>query len=344
MFNNISGNFGSSLLSTAMISSLTRRRACPERALVLGKFYQYASFMYQILPIQPQDILTILEMAAGIFTEAMFDVPTHLKRDADWPLSVKLLELETGRLAGFYLFNQLEYKGLHGRGLQGVALGVAPEHREKGAGKLLIQYPYQLPFDYIWGQHLAWLNNREHWAKRRQILEEEEWGFVTAGSLKGDPQKLVWEFPFLHQPDGWSCGCTVIKMLLEWEHKALHTSIGQIAKVCGTDPITGTDDKKMKKGLHALGLKHQQNKTPGDAAAQLHYLNQLLDRGDVFALRGLVEDIKHWYLVFARNGDYYYVNDPWLGRRVLHAEALLASWAPRGWDGFRVFLKRPLNS
>ena len=254
--------------------------------------------MYRIRPILQKDVLPVLELAEQIFAPSGIDVQRYLGFEADWGLSVKLEHINTGNLLGFYLFNSEKYLGIHGRGLQGIALGIAPEHRGKGAGKLLIEYPYSQPYDYIWGRHLAYLNNRSHWTKRRLILEEGEWGFVSAGSLKGNPLKLVREFPIFHQPDGISCGCTVIKMLLEKEHKAATTTIGQIAQVCGTDALTGTTDKKMKKGLMAFGLKHQQNKTAGDAATHLQYLNQLLDQGDAFALRGLVDGVKHWYLVF----------------------------------------------
>lgn len=295
--------------------------------------------MYAILPITPADIPAVLRLAKPIFAGSGIDVKAYLEMETDWELSVKLVEKEKDLLVGFYLFNSEEFSGLHGRGIQGVALGVAADHRGKGAGKQLIQYSYSLPYDYIWGRHLAYLNNRDHWAKRREIMLEGALGFLSASSLRGDPLKIVWEFPFIFQPDGVTCGCAVIKMLLMYLQKAPGATVEDIAKVCGTDALTGTTDKKMKKGLMAFGLKHQQNKTAGDAERQIHYLNQLLDAGDVFALRGLVGGSKHWYLVFSRNREWYYINDPWLGRKILSREELLATWAPRSYDGFRIFLQ-----
>jgi GNAT superfamily N-acetyltransferase len=64
-------------------------------------------------------------------------------------------------------------------GIQGVALGVAPEFKNFGLGKMLINYPSGLGYDYIWGYQLKQLDNISDWLKRRKIYLDNEQMFIT---------------------------------------------------------------------------------------------------------------------------------------------------------------------
>ncbi len=295
--------------------------------------------MYSILPIDESEIEEILSLADEIFEHVQKDTSTYVYFLTHWEISVKLTKDSTGEIIGFYLFNEDPLRELHGKGLQGVAIGLKEEYRGRGLGKRLICYPYeQLDYDYIWGNHLKGLNNLPDWQKRRKLIEDQGNVYVTAGSLRGNPFKLIKKFPYVAQPDGFSCGCTVLRMVMNKLSVYPEVMIPDIAAVCGTDSITGTTDVKMKKGLEYYGLEHHQNRTGGGEKEQLAYLDSLLAKGNVFALRGLVDGMKHWYLVFDRNEDYYYVNDPWLGRLVYHKEELLTTWRPREFDGFEIVI------
>lgn len=65
-------------------------------------------------------------------------------------------------------FNEELYKNLENkRGVQGVALGVLQEHQGKGIGKMLMDVPSNLGYDYIWGTQTEHISNVSKWLSRR---------------------------------------------------------------------------------------------------------------------------------------------------------------------------------
>lgn len=64
-------------------------------------------------------------------------------------------------------------------GIQGVALGVSSKFKSHGLGKMLIDYPASLGFDYVWGFQLKQLDNINDWLKRRKIYSETGGMFTT---------------------------------------------------------------------------------------------------------------------------------------------------------------------
>lgn len=75
-----------------------------------------------------------------------------------------------------------------GRGIEGVGLYLLPEYRNKGLGKALIQYPYEIlcdQFSYIWGGQEKDLNNLFDWLKRRELIYDTGRCFYTIASLRG---------------------------------------------------------------------------------------------------------------------------------------------------------------
>ena len=74
-----------------------------------------------------------------------------------------------------------------GRGIEGVAVFLKQEYRDKGLGRLLINYPYhhlQENFSYIWGGQEKQLENLFDWLKRRELLYDTGDCFYTIGSLR----------------------------------------------------------------------------------------------------------------------------------------------------------------
>jgi len=97
----------------------------------------------------------------------------YLDEIVDWNLSVKLVV--DGEIIGFNLFSEHDYPKLDGNGVHCVALGILPEYRDMGWGKMLINYPYEKfknKYDYLWAQHFKHLNNIHHWAKRHKVVDE----------------------------------------------------------------------------------------------------------------------------------------------------------------------------
>lgn len=65
------------------------------------------------------------------------------------------------------------------RGIQGVALGVSSEYKNHGIGKMLINYPTSMGYDYVWGYQLKMLDNINDWLKRRKIYADTGNMFIT---------------------------------------------------------------------------------------------------------------------------------------------------------------------
>lgn len=71
-----------------------------------------------------------------------------------------------------------------GRGAHGVLLAIDPAYKGQGWGRLLIEHPKELGYDYIWGQAMASLNNLEFWKRRREHLATIHGVHITAQQLK----------------------------------------------------------------------------------------------------------------------------------------------------------------
>ena len=76
------------------------------------------------------------------------------------------------------LFNTIDLYS--GRGIQGHALFLRSEFRNRGWGKRLIQYPYTLypHFQYIWGGQEKNLFNLYDWLKRRTLFYDDHTCFL----------------------------------------------------------------------------------------------------------------------------------------------------------------------
>lgn len=114
-----------------------------------------------------------------VFSKHSSNVKYFIMDMADWNLSLKAVI--NNKIVGCYIlqedtltcssntgFNVDAYKGL--RGLHGVGLAVLPQYRELGIGKALRTYPSTMGYDFIYGMHLASLNNLDHWKKLREVV------------------------------------------------------------------------------------------------------------------------------------------------------------------------------
>jgi GNAT superfamily N-acetyltransferase len=140
----------------------------------------------KIEKINKEDIIEILELGDIIFKGQLNDNKTYIFYTTNWDISLKLTNKE--KIIGFYLFKDINYPYQNNlfknkKGIEGIALGVMEEYRNNGYGKYLINYSITYlskNYDYIWGQHLNSLNNKEDWKKRRKIMKEFSNMFITA--------------------------------------------------------------------------------------------------------------------------------------------------------------------
>lgn len=74
-----------------------------------------------------------------------------------------------------------------GKGIEGVALYLDKNYRNRGLGRRLINYPYRYlssEFSYIWGGQEKDLHNLFDWLKRRELIYDTGRCFYTIGSLR----------------------------------------------------------------------------------------------------------------------------------------------------------------
>ena len=125
-------------------------------------------------------------MVAEQFKDLMSKEETYeyLEEAVNWELSVKLSLND--KVIGCYLLTEhdLEYEEFVGKkGIEGVALVILEEYRSFGYGKMMIAYTENLPYDYIWGEHLKGIGNLEQWKKRRNFVFDGGDVWITAKYL-----------------------------------------------------------------------------------------------------------------------------------------------------------------
>ncbi|MCE6958491.1 hypothetical protein LAZ40_05435 [Cereibacter sphaeroides] len=136
-------------------------------------------------------------------------------------------------------------------------------------------------------------------------------------------------FPVRLQPDGITCGPSCIGAV----HDLIFgkgPSTQEIARLCGTNPETGTTDVAMKKGLDALGMAYT-HPDPG-LRSSLAFLDEALDRGDIVLLRTLTYESKHWVTAWDRTPDGYRIACPGAGNVIWDRAKTERFWAARDYD------------
>lgn len=123
---------------------------------------------------------------AHVMTKADFDYYIKYESDTNWNQSALLLDAED-KILGVYVLGDHQitnfknsdfYRGL--KGVEGVVLAVDESIRGQGWGNKLKDYPKSLGIDYIWGQQFKDLKNLNHWLKRRSLVTETKYIYITA--------------------------------------------------------------------------------------------------------------------------------------------------------------------
>lgn len=146
--------------------------------------------MKQLQGIPRNRVTEILEYSYQFFNHVMskpdFDYYMRNLAAVNWEISVLLLD-DDDNIKGTYILgnHQItsmldadEYLGLNG--VEGVLLCVDESIRGLGYGNQLKDYPKTLGYDYIWGQQFIPLGNLNDWLKRRELVGETEYVYITA--------------------------------------------------------------------------------------------------------------------------------------------------------------------
>lgn len=150
-----------------------------------------------------------IEEALGVFAAAFPQHPLDEVRDfimssVNWDNSIKATS--NGKTVGIYLIGDRQLSDViddekaepaedlerynQKKGVEGVALGVAPEVKGAGVGKKLKEALLSMTnADYIFGLQYKSLNNLQYWLKSRRVVAQsnsDEAVFITLQDIKPD--------------------------------------------------------------------------------------------------------------------------------------------------------------
>lgn len=299
-----------------------------------------------ITPIEKSEIDECCDICSDAFEIVMpkHSIPTYLKSIANWRLSVKAKYED--KIVGCYILNETSFPIRKGgiikrySPIQGIGLAVDLKHRGLGIGKKLRQYPLTLNYDYIWGAHSKLLNNINEWLKfGRKVIYEDITQFITIMPINEDVRKHLFTLHHVYQPDCITCGPTCVLMVLSYFNIHTHT-VYSLASICETNSSTGTIHTGIERALNHFNIVNERNIT-NNIITSINKLNDMLDYGSIFIMRTLINNYKHWIIVYGKsngmNGQMlYHIADPAVGCYDLTDDQIVSIWQPREFDGFFV--------
>jgi len=153
-----------------------------------------------ISKINIEDVQKCIDMKYELFKSHYGSKEKHDNRMLNqYDLNYSLIAKLDNQIVGFYFFKKTKFPNLFVNfykftesiksktGLKGLSLFVKPKFRDKGIGKLLINYYKDVKdedVNFIWGGAFHELNNLSHWEKRR-ILFADIFGVYYSIDLLG---------------------------------------------------------------------------------------------------------------------------------------------------------------
>ena len=135
--------------------------------------------------IKPEEKKAVVDMASLVFTNVMsYKANQNYMNNSgvDFSNSVKLIY--NGEIVGCYLVKPGNISRKEpGKGCEGFALAIRPGYRNYGWGETMKDWfenwAKDNGYDYVWGQHLSGLKNKEFWLKRRELYSDGDGIFTT---------------------------------------------------------------------------------------------------------------------------------------------------------------------
>jgi hypothetical protein len=119
------------------------------------------------------------------------DFISYIEYNTNFDKSLLLLDDNDNVVGGYllgdnqihrYVSDNSDFIGL--QGIEGVLLFIEKDFRGLGWGNKLKDHPKKLmeilDIDYIWGQQYKDLNNINDWLKRRKLIDETQFIYITA--------------------------------------------------------------------------------------------------------------------------------------------------------------------
>jgi len=135
----------------------------------------------------------------------------------------------------------------------------------------------------------------------------------------------------ISQPDGYSCGATAAKMMLNVYAPANDLTLEEVKQLFLTNPATGTTHEGMINGLTALEIPYTRT---FQAEKPFELVDEALKQNKLFLMRTAIHGCKHWLLVYGKDKENYLIADP-MGRYWVCSKAFMDEiWGCREYDGF----------
>ena len=112
---------------------------------------------------------------------SLYNFISIILSSTNWEKSIMLID-DNNKIKGVYLLGDAQInipKYDKFNGVEGVLLFVSEDIRGNGWGNKLKDHPKLMGYDYIWGIQLKSLNNLNHWLKRRKLISDNGFSYLT---------------------------------------------------------------------------------------------------------------------------------------------------------------------
>lgn len=147
--------------------------------------------------------------------------------------------------------------------------------------------------------------------------------------------KSIFEEYHTYQNLPHTCGPTCLKTILNYFGNS-QLELSTIIDYTGCNEFTGTVGSGIENALQKLNIKFIRNPHKTNFNKSIELLNQIESTEQLFLMRTLMNNVKHWMVVYGKHNNMYLVSDPWLGLKKYNTDTLKSIWEPRLFDGFLI--------
>jgi predicted double-glycine peptidase len=137
------------------------------------------------------------------------------------------------------------------------------------------------------------------------------------------------------QKTEYTCGAAAVINVLSYLKYPTTFTEEYLASIGGISPIYGCTHDSMEHILNSVGLENERI-VGKDKHYSFEKLNNELSEGHLCIMRTLTRGIKHWIVVYRKEGEKYRVSDSWLGDITYTKKQIDSIWRPRDYDAFFV--------
>lgn len=132
-----------------------------------------------------------------------------------------------------------------------------------------------------------------------------------------------------------TCGPTCLKTVLNY-YGEKNIGFSSLINYTGCNELNGTIGSGIENALKKLNLKFIRNPYKNNFDKSVTLLNEVNSPEQLFLMRTMTKNVKHWIVVYGKIENTYLISDPWLGLNRYTTNMIQNIWRPRMYDGFLI--------